>query len=43
MPWDTYAFEADVLESRKLNMVGMKQRRRILGGFYVFNGNLSLW
>ena len=43
MPRDTYAFEADVLESRKLNMVGMKQRRRILGGFYASNGNLSLW
>ncbi len=33
MPCDTYAFEADILDSRKLNMVTTKQSQEDLGPF----------
>ena len=33
MPCDTYAFEADVLDSRKLNMVGRKKSQEKKGSF----------
>ena len=33
MPCDTYAFEADFVDSRKLNMVATKQSQERLGPF----------
>ncbi len=35
MPCDTYAFEADILDSRKLNMVTKKQSQERLGTFHA--------
>lgn len=34
MPCDTYAFEADVVDSRKLNMVGRKKSQEKKGLFF---------